>query len=167
MDWLKQNDRKLLLGQMLVRENLISKSQLARVMEQQKKTGQRLGDVVYELDMVPRRMIDAVQRKQRLMRVVVTIVAILLYPIVIPGHTSRSLEPVATIAVKTRVHATPRHKSARKLPQQSFYDLSGAAAIKGLEVVELDAKNSLDLWTNAVQRPQANAGKKFDFWAST
>ncbi len=138
MDWLQQDGRKLLLGQMLVRENLISRSQLARVMERQKKTGQRLGDVVYELDMVPKRMIDAVQRKQRLMRVVATIVAILLYPIVIPGYSSRSLEPVATIATKTRMHATPRQKSARKSPQRHVYDLD-AAAVKGLEVVELDA----------------------------
>ena len=166
MDWLQQDGRKLLLGQMLVRENLISRNQLARVMEQQKKTGQRLGDVVYELDLLPKKMIDAVQRKQRLMRVVATIIAILLYPIVIPGYSSRSLEPVATVATKTRMHVTPRQKSARKSPQHHVYDLD-AAAVKGLEVVELDAKNSLDLWSNAVQRPQANAGKKFDFWAST
>ncbi len=166
MDWLKQDDRKLLLGQMLVRENLISNSQLARVMERQKKTGQRLGDVVSELDLVPKRMVDAVRRKQCLMRVVATVVAILLYPIVIPGYTTRSLEPVSAIAVKTRMHATPRHKSARKLPKQSFYDLSGAMAIKGLEVVELDAQNSLNLWTSAVQKPEANAGKRFDYWSN-
>lgn len=166
MDWLQQDGCKLLLGQMLVRENLISKSQLARVVERQRKTGQRLGDVVYELDLVPKRMIEAVQRKQRLMRVVASIIAILLYPIYIPGHTSRSLEPVATVATRTRMHATPRPKSARKSPQHHVYDLD-AAAVRGLEVVEFDAKNSLDLWSNAVQKLQANAGKKFDFWAST
>lgn len=167
MDWLQQDGRKLLLGQMLVRENLISRSQLARAMERQKKTGQRLGDVVYELDLLPKRMIDAVQRKQRLMRVVATIVAILLYPIAIPGFSGRSLEPVATVAVKARMHATQRQKNARKPPQHYAYDLSDAASVKGLEVVELDAKHSVDFWTNAAHKSQVNAGKNFDFWAST
>ncbi len=169
MDWLQQDGRKLLLGQMLVRENLISRSQLARVVERQRKTGQRLGDVVYELDLVPKRMIDAVQRKQRLMRVVATIIAILLYPIVIPGYSSRSLEPVATVAVKTRMHATPRPKSSRKLPKHNYYGLSGVPtpAIKGLEVVELDAQKSLDLWNDAGQKTKINADGTIDFWAST
>lgn len=167
MEWLQQDGRKLLLGQMLVRENLISRSQLARVVERQRKTGQRLGDVVHELDLVPRRMIDAVQRKQRLMRVVASIIAILLYPIYIPGYTSRSLEPVATIAAKTRVHATPRQKSARKLPKQGFYDLSAAVSTKGLEVVELDAQKGLDLWSHTGQKTTINVGKKMDYRATT
>ena len=60
MEWLRQNTRKTLLGQLLIGENLISESQLARAIEQQRKTGQRLGDVIAEWDLLSKKQMASV-----------------------------------------------------------------------------------------------------------
>lgn len=43
MKWFEQNNRKTLLGQLLLDKKLISQEQLAQAIELQQKTGQRLG----------------------------------------------------------------------------------------------------------------------------
>ncbi|MBK8382736.1 MAG: hypothetical protein IPL16_12785 [Ignavibacteria bacterium] len=81
MEWAKKSNQKTLLGQLLVDKKLISQEQLDWAIEQQKKTGQRLGDVVTELNLISRKQVDAVLRKQRTMRLAASVVTALLGPI--------------------------------------------------------------------------------------
>ncbi len=166
MDWFQQNARSLLLGQMLVRENLISQSQLQRAIAQQKKTGQRLGDVIYECELVPKKMVDAVLRKQRTMRIVSCVAAVLLAPIPMPGHTSKSPVVVNTITTKNTLHTAPRRERVSRLPKQDFYEITEAASIEGLEVVEVEFKNDFEFWAAEVPGSELHTGKRFDYWAN-
>ncbi|MBK7051611.1 MAG: hypothetical protein IPH54_13140 [Rhodoferax sp.] len=93
MEWLRKNTRKTLLGQLLIGENLISESQLARAIEQQRKTGQRLGDVIAEWDLLSKKQMASVLRKQRNLRFITSIVTALLGPI--PAHVSAAAAPMA------------------------------------------------------------------------
>jgi hypothetical protein len=46
MGWLSSNQNKSMLGQLLVKQKLITEEQLASAIELQRKTGQRLGDIL-------------------------------------------------------------------------------------------------------------------------
>ncbi len=105
MEWLRKNSRKTLLGQLLIEENLLSESQLARAIEQQKKTGQRLGDVVAELDLISKKQVAAVLRKQRTLRFMASIVTVLLGPIPVAATAATPVAPAMTQTQK----AAPQH----------------------------------------------------------
>ena len=52
------------LGEILVRSGTLSSERLGELLEQQRKTGQRLGDLVVELDILSRETLDSALREQ-------------------------------------------------------------------------------------------------------
>ena len=113
MEWLRQNTRKTLLGQLLIGENLISESQLARAIEQQRKTGQRLGDVIAEWDLLSKKQMASVLRKQRNLRFIASIVTALLGPI--PAHVSAAAAPMAPVTIQTTTKNVQKQAPVRKI----------------------------------------------------
>lgn len=113
MEWLRQNTRKTLLGQLLIGENLISESQLARAIEQQRKTGQRLGDVIAEWDLLSKKQMASVLRKQRNLRFIASILTALLGPI--PAHVSAAAAPMAPVTIQTTTKTVQKQATVRKV----------------------------------------------------
>lgn len=81
MSWFKHDQNKALIGQLLVKQNLISEEQLARAIELQRTTGQRLGDIFAEWNLVTQQHVQDALRKQRHLRLAAAIVTALVAPL--------------------------------------------------------------------------------------
>jgi hypothetical protein len=77
----KQDHNKALLGQLLVKQRLISEEQLTRAIEHQRTTGQRLGDIFAEWNLVTQQHVQDALRRQRHLRMAAAVVAALLAPL--------------------------------------------------------------------------------------
>lgn len=104
MGWFNQNHEKSLFGQLLVKQKLISEEQLAKAIDQQRKTGQRLGDIFAEWNVITQHHVQDALRRQRNLRLAATIATALLSPL-----ESYAVEPVpmAQIALQTPVPENP------------------------------------------------------------
>ena len=80
MGWLTNNQSKSMLGQLLVKQKLITEEQLANAIELQRTTGQRLGDIFAELNLITQQHIEEALRKQRRLRMAAAIATSLLAP---------------------------------------------------------------------------------------
>src|SRR3954471_14679814 len=81
MGWLKQSHQKSLLGQLLVQQKLISEEQLAAAIAHQRQTGQRLGDILAEWNLLAQHHVQDALRKQRSLRMATTLATMLLGPL--------------------------------------------------------------------------------------
>jgi hypothetical protein len=81
MSWFKHDHNKALLGQLLVKQKLISEEQLTRAIEQQRSTGQRLGDIFAEWNLVTQQHVQDALRKQRHLRLAAAIITALVAPL--------------------------------------------------------------------------------------
>lgn len=81
MGWLTRSHEKSLFGQLLVKQDLISEEQLARAIEQQRKTGQRLGDILAEWHVITQHHVQEVLHRQRSLRLAAAIATALLTPL--------------------------------------------------------------------------------------
>ena len=98
MGWLSNNQNKSMLGQLLVKQKLISEDQLQRAIEQQRSTGQRLGDIFAEWNLITQQHVEAALRKQRNLRLAAAIATSLLAPL-----ETYAAEALPAIAVTTPV----------------------------------------------------------------
>lgn len=98
MGWLSSNQKKSMLGQLLVKQKLISEEQLARAIEQQRTTGQRLGDIFAEWNIITQKHVQDALRKQRNLRLAAAIATSLLAPM-----ESYAAEALPAIAATTPV----------------------------------------------------------------
>ncbi|KQW88617.1 hypothetical protein ASC94_24765 [Massilia sp. Root418] len=96
MAWFKQDHNKALLGQLLVKQKLISQEQLARAIEHQRATGQRLGDIFAEWNLVTQQHVQEALRRQRHLRMAAAVVAALLAPL--ESYAAAALPAVAATA---------------------------------------------------------------------
>ncbi|HYD82328.1 MAG TPA: hypothetical protein VEC06_21195 [Paucimonas sp.] len=81
MGWLQHSHEKSLFGQLLVKKNLISEEQLRRAIEQQRRTGQRLGEIFAEWNAVTHGHVQDALRAQRNLRLAAAVAAVLLGPL--------------------------------------------------------------------------------------
>jgi hypothetical protein len=81
MGWLTHHQSKSQIGQLLVKKRLISEEQLARAIERQRGTGQRLGDILAEWNLVTHKHVQEALRKQRQVRMAAAIVTAMLAPL--------------------------------------------------------------------------------------
>lgn len=98
MGWLSNNQSKSMLGQLLVKQKLISEDQLASAIEQQRKTGQRLGDIFAEWNLITQNHVEAALRKQRHLRMAAAIATSLLAPL-----ETYAAEALPALAISTPV----------------------------------------------------------------
>jgi len=121
MDWLRQNQKKSQLGQLLIKKKLISEDQLNRAIDHQKNTGQKLGDILTEWNLVTQRQIEGMLRKQKNLRRIATIVTAFMAPIQV---YAASVAPVPVVQTET---TTTQHKqsSLRMLNEEELSDIAG------------------------------------------
>lgn len=98
MGWLSSNQKKSMLGQLLVKQKLITDEQLQRAIEHQRATGQRLGDIFAEWNLITQQHVEAALRKQRNLRLAAAIATSLLAPL-----ETYAAEALPAIAVTTPV----------------------------------------------------------------
>jgi hypothetical protein len=96
MAWFKQDHSKALLGQLLVKQKLISEEQLTQAIEHQRATGQRLGDIFAEWNLVTQQHVQEALRKQRHLRMAAAVVTALLAPL--ETYAATALPAVAVTA---------------------------------------------------------------------
>jgi hypothetical protein len=96
MAWFKQDHNKALLGQLLVKQKLISEEQLTQAIEHQRATGQRLGDIFAEWNLVTQQHVQEALRKQRHLRMAAAVVTALLAPL--ETYAATALPAVAVTA---------------------------------------------------------------------
>jgi hypothetical protein len=96
MAWFKQDHSKALLGQLLVKQKLISEEQLTQAIEHQRATGQRLGDIFAEWNLITQQHVQEALRKQRHLRMAAAVVTALLAPL--ETYAATALPAVAVTA---------------------------------------------------------------------
>jgi len=162
MEWAKESNRKTLLGQLLVDKKLISQEQLDWAIEQQKRTGQRLGDVVTELNLISRNQVDAVLRKQRTMRLAASVVTALLGPI--PVYASAATAPVAPMATQN-AHNTQKAGGLRVMSDKEMSETTGQGVLEDTLGDLMGLMNNKFSYNTAVQASldqQLGIAKKSD-----
>jgi len=121
MDWLKENHQKSQLGQLLLKKKLISEEQLNRAIALQKNTGQLLGDIFTELNIVTRHQIQSVLRKQRNLRRMATIVTALLGPMQVYAAAAAPIPVEQTQTATTEA----QQESLRMLNEEELAEIVG------------------------------------------
>jgi len=126
MDWLRQNQKKSQLGQLLIKKKLISEDQLNRAIDHQKTTGQRLGDILTEWNLVTARQIDGMLRKQRNVRRIATIVTAFWAPIQV---YAASVAPVPVVQTQTTTTQQKQSSSLRMLNEEELSEIAGQGVL--------------------------------------
>lgn len=121
MGWFMQSQEKSLLGQLLVRQKLISEEQLAQAIAHQRKTGQRLGDILAEWNLLTHHHIQRALRKQRKLRLAAALAAALFAPL---EALAAAPVPVAQISAQ----AEPGSRGLLALTEEDL----GAVSAQGL-----------------------------------
>ncbi|MGO4379801.1 hypothetical protein [Pseudoduganella sp. RAF53_2] len=81
MTWFKPEHPTQLFGQMLVKHNLITEEQLERAIEHQRQTGQRLGEIFAEWELVTHQHVQDMLRKQRRIRMAAAFISAVFAPL--------------------------------------------------------------------------------------
>lgn len=126
MAWFKQDHNKALLGQLLVKQKLISEAQLTQAIEHQRATGQRLGDIFAEWNLVTQQHVHEALRKQRHLRMAAAVVTALLAPL--ETYAAAAMPAVAVTAPVV----LPRSDGAIGGMQPLSEDELGATSAQGL-----------------------------------
>jgi hypothetical protein len=120
MGWLSTNHHKSMFGQLLVKKKLITQEQLDRAIEHQRNTGQRLGDIFAEWDIITHEHIHDILRTQRNLRMAAAIATSLLAPL-----ETYAAEVLPTLAVTTPVTLRKEQSGLQMLTED---ELSETAA---------------------------------------
>ncbi len=124
MGWFSQSHEKSLLGQLLVRQKLISEEQLAQAIAQQRKTGQRLGDILAEWNLLTQHHIERALRKQRQLRLAAALAAALFAPI-----EALAVAPVPEVPISVQTSGQEGRSGLLALSEEDL----GEIAAQGLD----------------------------------
>jgi hypothetical protein len=114
MGWLSSQQNKSMLGQLLVKQKLITEEQLAGAIALQRQTGKRLGEIFAELNLITQQNIEDALRKQRRLRMAAAIATSLLAP----------LETYAAQAMPLAAASAPAARALRALSEEELGDTS-------------------------------------------
>lgn len=114
MELFAQTQHKSRLGQILLDKRLVSQEQLSKAMERQATTGERLGDILTQWNVVTQRHIESALRAQRALRLVAYLTTATMSPFITAcgggggAETSQPTQSTVTQPVSTAVvAATP------------------------------------------------------------
>jgi len=130
MGWLSNNQKRSMLGQLLVKQKLISEDQLQRAIERQRATGQRLGDIFAEWNLITQEHVEAALRKQRNLRLAAAIATSLLAPLETYAATALPAVAVTTPVLLSKeqsglqINETPEAASATGTPHHGLQAMS-------------------------------------------
>lgn len=122
MGWIKQSHERSMLGQLLVRQRLISEEQLAQAIAHQKETGKRLGEIFAEWNIVTQKHLQDALHKQRSLRLAASLAAALLAPL--EAFAAAPLPPPTQVSAS----ATQRGNGFQALSEEDL----GATSAQGL-----------------------------------
>jgi len=98
MEWFSQSQSKSRLGQILVKKKLISDEQLKEAISRQASTGERLGDILTQWNVVTSQHIQTALRAQRNLRLAASLVTAMMAPLqayaAAPEPTTQSTQQV-------------------------------------------------------------------------
>ncbi|WGG49357.1 hypothetical protein [Rugamonas sp. DEMB1] len=117
MGWLSQNHHKSMFGQLLVRKKLISQEQLDAAIEHQRKTGQRLGDIFAEWDIITHEHVNDILHTQRNLRLAAAIATSLLAPL-----EAYAVEALPALTITTPVLLTKQQSGMQLLTEDEMSD---------------------------------------------
>lgn len=103
MDWLRQRQEQLKLGQILVGKKLISEEQLEQAIAAQRGSGKRLGEVLASMKLLTEAQIKSAVRRQRNLRLAAAVAAGLLGPIQAFAASSAPVPVVQRSVSETRM----------------------------------------------------------------
>ncbi|MFZ6748593.1 hypothetical protein [Undibacterium sp. Ren11W] len=159
MEWLKQNQKKSLLGQLLISKKLISEEQLTEAIKLQKETGQRLGDIFAEWNLITQRQIQGILRKQRTLRLTATIASSLLAPI--QAYAAVVPAPVTQL---TQTSNSQGQNNWRTLTEQELSEISGQGILDDTlnDALNLNPQNDNNRNFQNTQHQQVNLQQRKD-----
>jgi len=128
----RQGNEKLLIGQLLVRQRLISDQQLADAIAHQKATGKRLGEILADWNLLSQEHLQRVLKKQRDLRLIAAFATALIAP----------LEALAAAPVPLVEHSVPAEPQARHELTDDDLDAVSAAGLPDIVVRHLDREKS-------------------------
>ncbi|TFW19734.1 hypothetical protein E4L96_11365 [Massilia arenosa] len=99
MDWLYQNDKRSQLGQILLGKKLISEDLLNKAIEEQGRSGKRLGEILADWKVITDRQIQSAIRRQRNLRLAAGVATALLGPL--QAYAAVAVAPAAAVAVRS------------------------------------------------------------------
>jgi hypothetical protein len=99
MGWLRPNAEQLLLGQLLVRQRLITEEQLAEAIALQKETGKRLGEILASANLLTQEHIQRALKKQRDLRLIAAFATAMFAPL--EALAAAPVPPVESVQAMT------------------------------------------------------------------
>jgi len=125
MGWLRQSEEQLLLGQLLIKQRLITEEQLADAIALQKETGKRLGEILAGANLLSQEHIQRALKKQRDLRLIAAFATAMFAPL--EALAAGPLPPVEV--------SVPATAPARTVYALSDEDLEAVSAAGLPEVV--------------------------------
>ncbi|MBK7005443.1 MAG: hypothetical protein IPH37_10010, partial [Burkholderiales bacterium] len=134
METFAHTEQKSRLGQILVSKKLISNEQLSQAMTRQANTGERLGDILTQWNVVTQRHIESALKTQRRLRLVASLVTATMTPMITAcgGGGGGGDEPVQAT---TQISAAERAAAAA---QSTAAAAAAAAAATGQSATTSD-----------------------------
>lgn len=134
MGWFSQNQQQSRLGQILVKKKLISDEQLKKAIARQASTGERLGDILTEWNVVTNQHIQAALRAQRNLRLAASLVTAMMAPL-----QAYAAAPVPTTQ-STQTDTAEKPKKTMTAMSDADMDIVSAQGLNN-ELLEIISKD--------------------------
>ncbi|WP_342113941.1 hypothetical protein [Pseudoduganella sp. OTU4001] len=95
MAWYRPEHPAQLFGQLLVKHKLVTEEQLRSAIEQQRETGQRLGEIFAEWNLVTHQHVQDILRKQRRVRMAAALIGAIFAPLEAYAAEAVAVAPAA------------------------------------------------------------------------
>ena len=137
MDRIQRSHERSRLGRLLLEKGIISEEQLNKAIEQQKITGQKLGEVLTGWNLATQRQITGLLRRQRNLRMATAVATALLGPL-----QAFAASPVPVTQV-TSTQSSARSEGLKELSEDEMGDVSAQGSLSQDQLLNL-AQHSKD-----------------------
>lgn len=139
MDRIQRSHERSRLGRLLLEKGIISEEQLNKAIEQQKITGQKLGEVLTGWNLATQRQINGLLRRQRNLRMATAVATALLGPL---QAFAASPAPVTQVT-STQTSTSSRGEGLQALNEEEMGDISAQGSLSQDQLLNL-AQHSKD-----------------------
>lgn len=131
MDRIQRSHERSRLGRLLLEKGIISEEQLNKAIEQQKITGQKLGEVLTGWNLATQRQITGLLRRQRNLRMATAVATALLGPL-----QAFAASPVPVTQV-TSTQSSARSEGLKELSEDEMGDVSAQGSLSQDQLLNL------------------------------
>ena len=131
MGWLRQGEQQLLLGQLLIRQRLITEAQLDEAIALQKETGKRLGEILASANLLSQEHIQRALKKQRDLRLIAAFATAMFAPL-------EALAAAPLPAVEVSIEAAAPRNTVHQLSDDDLEAVSAAGLPEVVRQLYLD-----------------------------